>query len=90
MRWADGMSGRADLMRRMLGTIGAMDRMPEGMCMGQDLRTAMQRCACCGESENCQKWIEEHSGEITRAPDLCPNAALFNSWLGQTNPSCPD
>lgn len=82
MRWADEMKGRAGLMRRMLNTIGAMDQMPKGKCVGHDIRVAIDRCEHCDQAENCEQWLDDHSRNgVVRAPDLCPNAALFNSWL---------
>ena len=86
MRWADEMKGRAGLMRRMLNTIGAMDRLPAGMCVGQEIRVAVDRCERCGKAESCERWLDENSENgVIRAPDLCPNAALFNSWLEAGN-----
>ncbi|WP_346914266.1 DUF6455 family protein [uncultured Roseibium sp.] len=82
MRWVEEMNGRAGLMRRMLETIGAMDQIPEGTCVGQDIRLAVNRCICCEKSESCQQWLQDQSGKgIVRPPDMCPNAGLFNKWL---------
>lgn len=82
MRWADEMKGRASLMRRMLKTIGAMERIPEDKCVGHDIRVAASRCICCKQADSCEQWLQEHADDdVIRAPDLCPNAELFNSWL---------
>ena len=81
MNWMDRLNERAELMGRMLDTIGAMKNVPVGYQADTDLRSAALRCINCGETEACQKWLEAHPDGAERALPECPNADLFNSWL---------
>lgn len=81
MNWMDRLNERAELMGRMLETIGAMENVPAGTQADIDLRAAAVRCINCRESGTCMKWLEEHPNGAQRALPECPNAELFNSWL---------
>ena len=82
MRWVEEMNERAELMQRMLKTIGAMDRVSRGMFAGPEMREAMDRCKTCGEAESCRQWLDDHADGTLEPPELCPNAALFHRWAG--------
>ncbi|WP_103222323.1 DUF6455 family protein [Roseibium marinum] len=71
---------RAELMGRMLETIGAMKHVPVGMQADQALRSAAYRCIYCTETETCKKWLNDHPEGADKALPNCPNASLFNSW----------
>ena len=81
MHWVDKLNERANLMGRMLETIGAMDRMPAGQCLGQDLRSAASRCRKCQSTESCKTWLDENKMGATAPMPECPNSELFRSWL---------
>lgn len=71
---------RADLMGRMMRTVGAADGMPADVTLGNTLRSAAQRCLGCEKPEVCSHWLDEHRDGAARAPDYCPNADLFAEW----------
>ncbi|MCV0428232.1 MAG: DUF6455 family protein [Roseibium sp.] len=77
----DRLNERAELMGRMLDTIGAMKNVPVSMQADMDLRSAAFRCINCRETDTCMRWLEEHPDGAERALPECPNAELFNSWL---------
>ncbi|MCK7611695.1 DUF6455 family protein [Roseibium sediminicola] len=77
----DRLNERADLMGRMLDTIGAMKQMPVGVQSGAALRSAAHRCINCSETEACRAWLDQHPDGADRPLQECPNAQLFNSWL---------
>ncbi|MBD8890061.1 hypothetical protein IG616_00755 [Labrenzia suaedae] len=81
MHWVDKLNERANLMGRMLETIGAMDRMPMGQCLGQDLRAAASRCSKCLSTESCKAWLDEHKTGASAPMPECPNSELFRRWL---------
>ncbi|MTI44244.1 hypothetical protein JM93_04083 [Roseibium hamelinense] len=81
MRWMDRMNERADLMGRMLETIGAMQSLPEGQRLDQELREASSRCMHCKNAEGCKDWLSENAAGASKPFQNCPNAALFSSWL---------
>ncbi|TYC63675.1 hypothetical protein FMN50_04600 [Rhodobacterales bacterium] len=72
---------RAELMGRMLDTIGAMSKVPTDFNSANKVRSAALRCISCQESENCRKWLDDHPDGAERPLAQCPNAELFNSWL---------
>jgi hypothetical protein len=72
---------RADLMGRMLETIGAMKDSPSGTHAGSRLRSAAYRCMNCTETEACRKWLQDPNDRSAQVLPECPNAGLFNSWL---------
>ncbi|MBO6756136.1 MAG: hypothetical protein JJ902_07400 [Roseibium sp.] len=77
----DRMNERAQLMGRMLETIGAMDALPEGYSGGADLRQAAERCMTCDQPESCKKWLESHPDGAAAPMETCPNANLFKLFL---------
>ncbi|WP_417671383.1 DUF6455 family protein [Roseibium sp.] len=81
MRWMDRMNERADLMGRMLETIGALEHMPKGYGSEQDLRSAATRCLCCSHTSECARWLEANCEGATSPMKDCPNADIFSSWL---------
>jgi hypothetical protein len=81
MRWIDKMNERANLMGRMMETIGAMDKMPNGISLGIDMRTAAARCKACECTRECALWLQENETGASAAPEMCPNADLFAEWL---------
>lgn len=81
MNWMERLNERAELMGRMLDTIGAMNRVPSDFNTTNEMRSAAVRCISCRETESCRKWLEDHPDGAERALAQCPNAALFNSWL---------
>lgn len=83
MRWIDKMNERANLMGRMLNTIGAMDSMPEGMSAAGDLRLATSRCMNCEHADICVVWLKDHQDGADQPLDLCPNASLFGGWISK-------
>ncbi|ADZ71033.1 DUF6455 family protein [Polymorphum gilvum] len=80
MRWIDRLNERAELMGRMMETIGALNAAPHGMLAASELRLAAHRCLNCRQAEECLSWLDTHAGGADAAPDLCPNAALFADW----------
>ncbi len=81
MNWMDRLNERAELMGRMLDTIGAMKYMPSGAQSQAVMRSAAYRCINCSETDACRTWLEQHPDGAEHPLDQCPNAALFNSWL---------
>jgi hypothetical protein len=81
VNWMDRLNERAELMGRMLDTIGAMKAMPTGAHTDVAIRTAAYRCINCSETEACRTFLENHLDGANMAPPDCPNAQLFNSWL---------
>lgn len=81
MNWMDRLNERADLMGRMLDTIGAMKQVPSVAHSDAALRSAAHRCINCSETEACRAWLDQHKDGAARALPECPNAQLFNSWL---------
>ena len=77
----DRLNERADLMGKMLQTIGAMDNTPTGPQAEAAMRSAAYRCMNCKETEACKAWLEKHAEGAIQALPECPNASLFNSWL---------
>ena len=81
MNWMDQLNERANLMGRMLNTIGAMKELPEGGIADVDLETAARRCMSCRETEKCARWLESHPNGSDGPLKECPNAALFRCWM---------
>ncbi len=81
MNWMDRLNERADLMGRMLETIGAMKKIPAGPPSKIAIRSAAFRCINCSETEKCKNWLDKHTDGADKALSECPNAHLFNSWL---------
>lgn len=81
MNWMERLNERADLMGKMLETIGAMKTDRSGMHAGISMRTATLRCLSCRETEACREWLAKRESGSGETPDHCPNAALFRSWL---------
>lgn len=81
MRWVDRINERASLMGRMLETIGAMDRIPDGHCVGQQLRIASSNCQSCDQTDTCRQWLDSNQTGAAEPLGSCPNADLFKSWL---------
>ncbi|GGB58950.1 hypothetical protein GCM10011316_33750 [Roseibium aquae] len=81
MRWMDRMNERAELMGRMLKTIGATDHIPSYLSTGMELRAASQRCLQCSCSDECKDWLSTHDEGADKPMPSCPNADLFQSWL---------
>ncbi len=81
MNWMDRLNERAELMGRMLDTIGAMQHMPAGVQSDNALRSAAVRCINCRNTDACKKWLENHPEGAMRPMEGCPNADLFGSWL---------
>ncbi|ASP32023.1 MULTISPECIES: DUF6455 family protein [Stappiaceae] len=76
----DRLNERAELMGRMLDTIGAMKHLPTAAHSDAEIRAAAFRCINCSETETCRKWLDVNSEGADQALDACPNAELFNSW----------
>ncbi|MEP1931175.1 MAG: DUF6455 family protein [Roseibium sp.] len=72
---------RANLMGRMLQSIGALKGLPDGEIADIDLETAARRCMCCRETEACARWLESHPDGSGGPMKDCPNSALFSSWM---------
>jgi len=81
VNWMDRLNERADLMGRMLDTIGAMKQVPTGVHSDAALRSAAYRCINCSKTEACRAWLDQHPDGADRALPECPNAYLFNGWL---------
>ncbi|GAA0783813.1 hypothetical protein E1180_09745 [Roseibium denhamense] len=81
MNWMDRLNERAGLMGRMLETIGAMEDLPGSDLSDMTMRSAAQRCMRCENTKACSNWLDQNTAGAPAAPDTCPNAALFNSWL---------
>jgi len=81
LNWMDRLNERAELMGRMLDTIGAMNHVPTGAHTDAALRSAAYRCINCSETEACRAWLESHPDGADEALPNCPNAPLFNSWI---------
>ncbi|MEM9631823.1 MAG: DUF6455 family protein [Pseudomonadota bacterium] len=77
----DRLNERAELMGRMLETIGAMKNVPGGIQADIDMRAAAVRCINCQASNTCLEWLDEHPNGAQSALPECPNADLFNSWV---------
>ncbi|MBN9669753.1 DUF6455 family protein [Roseibium aggregatum] len=77
----DRLTERAELMGRMLDTIGAMNKIPASIQANMEMRSAALRCVSCRETEACRKWLENHQGGADGPLDKCPNADLFKQWL---------
>jgi len=81
VNWMDRLTERAELMGRMLDTIGAMNKVPVNLRADMELRSAAKRCVSCRETEACRLWLDSHPEGAEAPLDKCPNADLFNSWL---------
>lgn len=81
MNWMDRLNERAELMGKMLDTIGALNDMPTDLRMDSELRSAAVRCINCRDIEACKTWLQDHTHGASKAPSHCPNASLFNSWV---------
>ncbi|MET1414682.1 DUF6455 family protein [Roseibium sp. HPY-6] len=77
----DRLNERAELMGRMLDTIGAMKNIPAGIQSDAAMRSAAIRCINCGNTEACKKWLQDHPDGATSPMKGCPNEDLFKSWL---------
>ena len=80
MNWMDRLNERAELMGRMLNTIGAMKEVPSAAHSDAVIRAAAFRCINCSETESCRQWLDTHAEGAEQALSACPNADLFNSW----------
>ena len=80
MNWMDRLNERADLMGRMLDTIGAMKHVPSAAHSDATIRAAAHRCMNCSETDTCRAWLDQHADGADEALKACPNAELFNSW----------
>jgi len=81
VNWMDRLNERAELMGRMLETIGAMKAMPTGAYTDAAMQRAAHRCINCTETEACRAFLKNHPEGADKALPDCPNAQLFNSWL---------
>jgi uncharacterized protein DUF6455 len=81
VNWMDRLNERAELMGKMLDTIGALDNIPTVMQTDSELRSAAIRCINCRDIETCKTWLKDHPEGAAKAPPHCPNATLFNGWL---------
>jgi len=80
MRWMDRMNERAELMGRMMQTIGAAEKMPQSFIAETELRQAASRCLQCEKTGECASWLHSHQDGAPEAPAICPNAELFSAW----------
>jgi len=85
MRWMDRMNERAQLMGRMLQTIGADTHVPSYLSTGIELRSASQKCLQCSCADDCKHWLDTHEDGADRPMTSCPNADLFQSWIDGAN-----
>jgi len=81
VNWMDRLNERAELMGKMLDTIGAMNNMPAGIQSDAALRSAAVRCINCQNTEACREWLADHPEGAAQPMKSCPNADLFSSWL---------
>lgn len=81
MNWMDRLNERAELMGRMLDTIGAMKNIPVGVQSDAAIRSAAIRCINCRNTVSCKQWLSEHPEGASHPMKDCPNAVLFASWL---------
>ena len=79
MSWMDRLNERAELMGRMMRTLGAMQG-GHGLMGASEIRLAAQRCMGCDRAEDCRNWLDEHETGAREAPDLCPNRELLKAW----------
>ena len=77
----DRLNERAELMGRMLDTIGAMKNLPAGIHSDAAIRSAAIRCINCGNTGACKTWLKEHPDGAKSPMKGCPNDELFKSWL---------
>ncbi len=72
---------RADMMTRMLETLGLRDRACPDAAAARELRSAAQNCMMCQTTGACQKWLNEQDvvGH-TSDPTFCPNYERFMEW----------
>ena len=72
---------RANLMRRMLETLGIRQKARAEMGGAEDLQIVEQTCTLCQSTGICQSWLDEQ--EIigrTSDPAFCPNYSRFLEW----------
>lgn len=79
MSWMDRLNERAELMGRMMRTIGAMQG-AHGHVGASEIRLAASRCMGCDRSDDCRHWLDAHQDGAKAAPELCPNQDLFKTW----------
>lgn len=71
---------RALLMGRMMGRLGVDLESVAHETLGIRLRTMINRCRGCGQTDLCQRWV---AGEETSRSyrDFCPNADAFVAFF---------
>ncbi|NBN63788.1 DUF6455 family protein [Pannonibacter tanglangensis] len=79
MSWMDRLNERAELMGRMMRTVGAMQA-GHAATGTSEIRLAASRCMGCDQAEACRHWLDAHPEGADKAPDLCPNQDLFSTW----------
>ncbi len=81
VNWMDRLNERAELMGRMLETLGAMKGLPEGEKAVVELETAARLCMSCEEAGSCQKWLDSNPDGAELPLKVCLNAATFKNWM---------
>lgn len=79
MKLFDTLTTHADLMHQMAHTVGADlgDALLRGDLSGQELRSAVVRCANCGAAQECPGWLEAHQTGASDVPDFCENKPMM-------------
>lgn len=72
MGFFEKMSQRLGLMDRMSDTLGA----DTGALAPAAYRTAVLRCASCGQGDACKGWLDRHD-HANAAPGYCRNKSLL-------------
>ena len=80
MDWMSRMSERAELMGRMLDTLGVNTHKLTAKSDKEEVRLAVERCRSCEHSIDCHAWLEAHKDGASAPMPTCPNAGVFKNW----------
>ncbi|WP_150526226.1 DUF6455 family protein [Roseibium sediminis] len=80
MNWMNRLNHRAELMGRMLETIGVNTHDLEGHIPGEELNAAAARCEDCSHAGECRTWLEQNACGSSVPMEACPNHDLFVTW----------
>ncbi|NMG41724.1 hypothetical protein GRZ55_21030 [Chelativorans sp. ZYF759] len=81
-RLANHLDRRSDLMGGMMERLGVDPGAFDTLARGQQLGNAARACAMCSHGDECAGWQEAHADGAEKAPDFCPNAALWSATRG--------